>query len=446
MSLSVEYAKKLSPLAPKQPTSKPSEDWGTDLTTKHNSSILTSIKILGLFSAILLIVSAVMLSYIIIINEQRGAIKQSIVLYENLQKHRACDESMKRFLKSHSLTRIELTEAKKIMAISKKVLADKDLQKTLKSANIEIFDYNGHYFYAYKADADMYYFLNETPMTPIPKYLGIGTFGLLLILFLLFKFIRDSMKPLQILHKNIDHFSNGEPLIDDEIRGNDEIALVANAFCVAATTIESLQKSRILFLRNIMHELKTPITKGKLIAIMLDDDNRDKTQLIEIFDKMHSQLRDLSDIESITSKSSTLHIKKYALIDIIENVQDMLYLDEDVIEHTITNQHFEFDFNLFSIAIKNLVDNAIKYSSDKRASIELVNQTLLIKNNGQASPLNITKMLEPFSKGDDTATSNSFGLGLYIVNEIILKHNFTLSYSYEDSVHSFKINLQDARL
>jgi len=411
------------------------------LTIKNNVSILTSIKILGIFSALLLIATALMLAYIILLNEKRSAIKQSIVLYENLHKYKACDESMKKYLKINSLTQVNLKEAQNIMEISNQVLADKDLEKTLKNANIEIFEYNEHYFYAYKADADMFYFINKTPMTPIPKYLGIGTFVLLIMLFLLFKFIRDSMQPLQILHKNIEKFSNGEPLDQDEINGNDEVAMVANAFCAAAVTIDSLQKSRILFLRNIMHELKTPITKGKFITIMLDDSNQDKIQLIEIFDKMYTQLKDLSDIESITSKSSTLHIKKYALIDIIENVQDMLYLDDDAIEHNITNQNFEFDFNLFSITIKNLVDNAIKYSIDKHVKIELIGKTLLIKNKSESKKLPIDKILEPFGRGDKNSDTNGFGLGLYIVNEILLKHNFQLSYSYENKYHIFKINL-----
>ncbi len=411
------------------------------MTTKNNASILTSIKVLGLISALLLIATAFMLSYIILLNEKRSTVKQSIVLYENLHTYTACDESMKQYLKMNALTKVTIEEAQKIMAISDKVLADKDLQKTLKNANIEIFEYNGHYFYAYKADADMYYFINQNPMTPLPKYLGIGTLVLLILLFLLFKFIRDSMQPLQILHKNIEKFSKGEALDHNQIEGSDEVAMVANAFCSAAVTIESLQKSRILFLRNIMHELKTPITKGKLIAIMLDESNQDKPQLIEIFDRMQSQLKELGDIESITSKSSSLHIKKYALIDIIENVQDMLYLDEGSIEHNIETQSFTFDFNLFSIAIKNLVDNAIKYSPDKRVKVELQDTMLFITNKSLGEKLPIRQMLEPFSRGEKTIDNNSFGLGLYIVNEILDKHHFRLEYNFENGYHIFKILL-----
>ncbi len=411
------------------------------MITKNKSSILTSIKILGSISAFLLIATMIMLAYITILNDKRDAIKQSIVLYENLHKYKVCDNSMKEYLSMNSLTQVTLKQAKEIMNVSKKVLADKDLQKTLKSANIEIFEYNGHYFYAYKADADMFYFVNDEPMTPIPKYIALGTILLLMALFLLFRFIRDSMQPLQILHKNIEKFSKGEVLEEHEIKGNDEVALVANAFCEAATTIESLQKSRILFLRNIMHELKTPITKGKLIAIMLDDKIQDKTQLIEIFDNMQAQLKELSDVESISSKASELHIKKYAFIDILENVQDMLYLDENIIHHNISDQSIDVDFNLFSIALKNLVDNALKYSDNNIVKVELNEKYLLIKNKGEKISKNIDEILEPFSRDKKDLNTSGFGLGLYIVVEILKKHHFNLNYSYENGEHVFKVEL-----
>ncbi len=51
----------------------------------------------------------------------------------------------------------------------------------------------------------------------------------------------------------------------------DEIAALANQFDSAVIKIKSLRDSRQLFLRNIMHELKTPITKGKLATEMIED-------------------------------------------------------------------------------------------------------------------------------------------------------------------------------
>jgi two-component system OmpR family sensor kinase len=47
---------------------------------------------------------------------------------------------------------------------------------------------------------------------------------------------------------------------------------------------------------------------------------------------------------------------------------------------------------------------------------------------------------QPFTKCDANV-SESFGLGLYIVNYILDKHEYTLSYSYKDGINYFTVTL-----
>ena len=381
-----------------------------------------------------------LLGYIALVNDKTGAIKQSIVLYENLHKYKACDTMLKEYLKRNRLTMVSLSEAKAIMARGEQLITDKDIHKTLHEANIEIFVENKHYFYAYKADADMFYFVNETPMTPVPKYLAFGTLVLLVFLFLLYRFIKKSMQPLQLLHKNIDKFSRGEVVEKVEVDADDEVSQVANAFCEAASTIESLQKSRILFLRNIMHELKTPITRGKLITHTLSDTLEDKERLLETFTAMEMQLRELSDIEAITSKATALEIKEYVLIDIVENVYDILYFDE--VKTNISDEIVKVDFNLFSLALKNLIDNARKYrKNESDIVLEYKNGTLSVINEGEPFSDDINKFFEPFSRDCGDAQTDGFGLGLYIVNEVVKRHGFEFKHKYEVNTHKFSIDM-----
>ena len=405
---------------------------------KSKNSILSAITFIGFLTATLLLTTAILLGYIALVNDKTSAIKQSIVLYENLHKYKVEDSSLQRYLQMNQLNMVTLDEAKAIMNRGEQLITDKDIHKTLHEANIEIFVENEHYFYAYKADEDMFYFVNEAPMTPIPKYIGVGTLILLLMLFFLYRFIKKAMYPLQLLHKNIDKFSKGEALEKEEIDASDEVAQVANAFCEAATTIESLQKSRILFLRNIMHELKTPITKGKLIAHMLDDDLQDKEKLLDTFNKMEAQLKELSDVEAITSKAQSLHVKEYALIDIVENVLDILYFDDVVCN--VDEQIVNVDFNLFSTAVKNLVDNARKYSSSFPIEITFKDNKLYVINTGKPFSKDIDNFMEPFARDNADMQTEGFGLGLYIVSEIIKRHGYQFEYNYENNKHYFYID------
>ncbi|MEJ2469357.1 MAG: HAMP domain-containing protein, partial [Campylobacterales bacterium] len=139
------------------------------------------------------------------------------------------------------------------------------LRRTFQSGNIEVFVYKDHYYYAYKMH-DMYYYRSDEPMTPYKLYI-LSAFAVLLIaVVLLYRYMSGSIEPLQNLHRQIRRFANGEKGIDTKVEGSDEVAQVANAFHESVGKIEALQRSRSLFLRNVMHELKTPISKGKLLA------------------------------------------------------------------------------------------------------------------------------------------------------------------------------------
>ena len=405
---------------------------------KSKNSILRAITLIGFLAALLLVATTALLGYIALVNDKTGAIKQSIVLYDNLHKYKVEDSTLQKYLERNHLTMVSLDEAKAIMKRGEQLITDKDIHKTLHEANIEIFVENEHYFYAYKADADMFYFVNETPMTPIPNYLAIGTVILLMLLFLLYRFIKKSMHPLQILHKNIDKFSRGEVVEKEELDADDEVAQVANAFCEAASTIDSLQKSRILFLRNIMHELKTPITRGKLITHTLDDSLEDKEVLLDTFSSMEAQLKELSDIEAITSKSQAIEPKEYALIDIVENVYDILYFDD--VRSNISEEVVKVDFNLFSIALKNLIDNARKYKKEgSEIELRYENNCISVINEGESFSEDINKFFEPFTRDCTDTKVDGFGLGLYIVNEVVSRHKFKFSHKYEENKHYFNI-------
>ena len=51
-----------------------------------------------------------------------------------------------------------------------------------------------------------------------------------------------------------------------------------------------------------MHELKTPIAKGRIVSELIDD-NKQKDRMISIFDKLNFLINDFSNIEQIVSKN-----------------------------------------------------------------------------------------------------------------------------------------------
>ena len=104
-----------------------------------------------------------------------------------------------------------------------------------------------------------------------------------------------------------------------------------------------------------------------------------------------SRIEDLFEAKKIDAKNSTILIKNISfsiiicqsLIEIFISLfieDNFLLLEEDVIEVEYSHElKIEVDFELFSIALKNLIDNAIKYKTEQNALI--LEQYLLQKSN-----------------------------------------------------------------
>lgn len=260
----------------------------------------------------------------------------------------------------------------------------------------------------------------------------------LLIRFLLF--LRKKLKPLFVLKENMILLSQGNFSISTKTTGKDEISQVANEFDNAIKQLRELRESRNLFLRNIMHELKTPITKGKLITDMYDECER-KHILIRVFQRLEYLLSEFSKIEELTSGKINLQKDNYPAYDLIEQAFDILLLDDNKIEiFDNYNLFLNVDFELFSIALKNLIDNAISYNTNGNPEIFIEKDFIKIVNKGEKLTKDIEDYYKPFNHEYEDASSG-LGLGLYISNNIIKIHNFKLEYEYKDNHHNFVIKL-----
>lgn len=251
--------------------------------------------------------------------------------------------------------------------------------------------------------------------------------------------LRKSLLPLKKLECEIKKFGEGSLDISTKSDKSDEISLVANEFHNAVEKIKNLRNARKLFLRNIMHELKTPITKGK-ICIELINDEINKSILSNVFNRLEVLINEMSEIERLSSNNIRLNLKEYKLIDILENAIELLYIDKSLVTHNLKDESLEVDFKLFSLVFKNLIDNGVKYSSDKAIEIKIDENKILFITKGEPLKDDFSKYIEPFFKGElNEINQKGFGLGLYIVNEIIKLHSFKFEYFHESGKNCFVI-------
>ena len=261
----------------------------------------------------------------------------------------------------------------------------------------------------------------------------------LLTFLFLYEILKRKLKPLKILNKQIIEFSNGKKDIQIKCISNDEIGTIAKSFDEAIKTINNQSKSKDLFMRNMMHELKTPITKAMFIAETLDDD-KTRENLQKAFKRMDDIIKELATVEKLTSKNSILYKEDTNFFHIYSKTLELMMINSDNISSKIRDFKFKVDIYLFSIALKNLIDNAIKFSPNKKAIINANRDFIEISSSGEILKNDLEYYTEAFSQ--EEKRSDGFGLGLYIVKTIVSMHGYRLKYEYKEGKNIFKVDMK----
>lgn len=277
------------------------------------------------------------------------------------------------------------------------------------------------------------------PQSTLPFWSIIILIDLLILLF--FGYLIRKLLPLQHLKDAIIHFKEGDTHLKIAINGKDEISQITKEFNLALEKIASMKEARSLFLRNILHELKTPIMKGSLSADCIES-SEDKERLKRIFNRMDYLLNEFSKMEQFSSGEWYLNSREYRFVDILDHTCDILLCNKKDI--TVKGEEsaliIKVDFELFAIALKNLLDNAFKYSRSKPTLIILAHSIELCSL-GDPLPDENRTFTKPFNRTYESS-ANGLGLGLYITNAILLKHGYKLEYSYTSGLNCFRIRLQ----
>ena len=228
-----------------------------------------------------------------------------------------------------------------------------------------------------------------------------------------------------------------------KIDANDEIAQIASEFNATMQKINTMKEARALFLRNILHEFRNPIMKGRIMTDMIDEllqDDKFKNILKKIFIRLEIILGEVVKVEKLVSNEWGLKKTKHRVIDIIDHSIDLLLLkDTSRIEVRADNEisAVEVDFELYATGVKNLIDNALKYSSDK-VLVSINKNTVCISSIGDKLEAERLDFERAFNRKVE-ASNSGLGLGLYIANQIFKKHGHTLKYMYEDGKNNFLI-------
>lgn len=312
-----------------------------------------------------------------------------------------------------------------------------EIKDSMKEGRIRILKDDSHlYIYLTKATPPLLVIKADVAKQPLwPDILSISLTVALAVLYWL---IIKTLFPLKTIINTITRYGSEGIYTPIHSRSKDEISLVSRALDNAMEKNQALLEARKLFLRNIMHELKTPITVGKLSLPFLKK-SEEKSILERAFFRMEHLIAELVRLEQITSGSLAPHLQTCDPKTLIERSKALLFLDDDVIDLTLDGTLIVADCEVMVTVFKNLIDNGIKYSRDGKIRIFQTKERILFSNRGEAWPSGYTlqTLSEPFLH--QRKSQDSFGLGLYIVKSILDAHAFYFSYHYSEGYHCFEL-------
>ena len=290
--------------------------------------------------------------------------------------------------------------------------------------------------------------------------------GMLLTLLVSILFVSQSLEPLVSLSSQMQRTTelNLTERID-EGKGNTGINLIARHYNAMMQRLNSAFESQKSFVHHASHELRTPLAtmlSQTEAALRKDLNAAEYKQLLLSLKEDQSGLIDLTNSLLLLSQYEKIQTaRKWPLARIDEVVFDSI---SDA-KKMLTGIDIRLQFNikpdqenllfihaneaLLKVAISNLLKNAWQYSADKHVvvSIEVKPANLIcIHVDNQGKPiedLEVEKLKIPFFRGSNSASIKGFGLGLSIVQRVVLLHHGFLDYSrHKPSTNRFTISFQ----
>jgi signal transduction histidine kinase len=203
------------------------------------------------------------------------------------------------------------------------------------------------------------------------------------------------------------------------------------------------------FTENASHEMQTPlaIIRSKLdMLIQSESISHGEMSLIRDASESVDRMSHLIQSLLLLSKIESTQFSEKITIDLNVIIENKLHQFEEMIRFrkiSVTMQMTkapDIAMNPYSadILVSNLIGNAIQHNLDRgNINIALSKESLTITNTGLPLTVSPEKLFDRFQKSDPS--SSSAGLGLSIVRQICILHNFQISYSYTDRFHTVTI-------
>jgi signal transduction histidine kinase len=262
-----------------------------------------------------------------------------------------------------------------------------------------------------------------------------------------FLFARQLLRPIALIIREVNEISSFD--LSRRIQagsGQDEMSQLANTFNELLARLQESFAIQRRFISNASHELSTPLTSvSSQVEVVLQNERSAEeykqvlSSVREDVQQMRQLTKSLLEIAK-TGSQGGIELNEVRIDEVLlKVVGDVKKLS---VSYTVGLEFGEFpedekDFVVFGnidllyIAVKNIVENGCKYSSDATSLVDLSfrHHKIFIQviNRGNVIPENeLPQIFQPFYRGSGTGSSRGFGLGLSLAQRIIALHKGTI--------------------
>lgn len=274
---------------------------------------------------------------------------------------------------------------------------------------------------------------------------------------------RILVRPFGKVTKSLEELSGG--FVEDDITLLDytETQEMAEAYNKMLGRMKVLDDSRQEFVSNVSHELKTPITSMKVLAdsLLMQEEVPNElykefmTDIAEEIDRENKIINDLLSLVKLDKKASDLNIQPTNINELLELILKRLRpiaakKEIELVLETFKPVTAEVDETKLTLALSNLVENAIKYNKDNgwvHVSINIDHKYFYVKveDSGMGIPEEDQEhIFERFYRVDKSHSREigGTGLGLAITRNAILMHRGAIKvYSKEGEGTTFTVRV-----
>ncbi len=260
------------------------------------------------------------------------------------------------------------------------------------------------------------------------------------ILFLLYFAIRRMFRPIGAISTQVRKIGEGDLSQSISLQGRGELALLAAGINRMAEQIRAMLESKSGLLLAISHELRSPMTRMRVNLELLDES--------EIRQKLVGDIREMEALVAAILESeklnhhATLNLSRCVIPDLVEEIV-RLHPCRNRIKTNLSPLEIEGDRLRIKLLIKNLLDNACHYSSDKQAPVDVCLRhdveyaVIEVQDRGVGIPADdLPRLTEAFYRPDHARQRDTggYGLGLYLCKLIVEAHDGQMVIESEPGV------------